>query len=245
MKALILAAGFGTRLRPLTDEIPKPLVQIGSLTFLERAVSYLKNFGVQEIAANSHYLAEKLENFIKQKKDWGLPIKIFFEPEILGVGGAIKNAANFLKDSDPFVVFNADILTDIDLNLAFNFFKKSQSLVTLLVNNRKTQRPLLVDKNNCLVGHLDKTTNVQRLVAIDYKKPLKEVGFTGIHIVSSKIFDWMPKNNKFGVVDFYLDLVAQAQLINVLEFNEAYWQDVGTFERLKQAQADMRSGIIK
>ncbi len=245
MKALILAAGFGTRLRPLTDTIPKPLVQIGSLTFLERAINYLKNFGVQEIAINSHYLAEKLENFIKQKKDWGVPIKIFFEPEISGVGGAIKNAANFLKDSDPFIVFNADILTDIDLNLAFNFFKKSQSLATLLVNNRKTQRPLLVDKNNYLVGHLDKTTKVQKLAVTNYEKPLKEVGFTGIHIVSPKIFDLMPKSAKFSVVDFYLDLVIQAHLINVLEFNEAYWQDVGTFERLKQTEADIRSGKIK
>ena len=245
MKALILAAGFGTRLRPLTDEIPKALVQVGSLTLLERAVDYLKKNGVEEIALNSHSLADKIEFFVRNKKDWGLLIKIFFEPEILGVGGAIKNAADFLKDSEPFIVFNADILTDIDLNFALNFFQNSQALVTLLVNNRETARPLLVDKNNYLVGHLDKTTNVKRLVATSYEKPLKEVGFTGIHIVSPKIFTLMPKNDKFGVVDFYLDLVAHAQLINVMEFNAAYWRDVGTFERLKQAQADIRSGIIK
>ena len=237
MKALILAAGFGMRLQPLTQKTPKALLQIGDLTLLERAVFYLRKNGIKEIAVNAYYLAGQVIDFLNSRKDLKIK-KIFFERELLDTGGAIKNAQNFLKDSKPFVVFNVDILTNINLLPALEFKNSSSALATLLVSNRTTSRPFLVTKNGQLVGHFDKKNNLKRVATKNFTGALKEVGFLGIHLVSPKIFSLMPEENKFSSVDLYLDLVAQGELINVFEANDCYWQDIGTIKRLQQARLD-------
>ncbi len=243
MKALILAAGLGTRLRPLTEKNPKALIKVGSLTLLERAVFYLQKNGIKDMAINVHYLAPQIVGFIAKNPQLNIKF-IFEEKEILETGGAIKNAESFLKDSEPFVVFNVDVLTNANLNLALAFHKKNQALATLLVNNRNTARPFLVDASGNLAGHFDKKNNLKRIVLKKYQTPLREVGFMGIHIISPKIFELMPEDNCFSVVDLYLGLLAKGYLINVFEFNKAYWQDVGTVERWQQAENDLKNGLI-
>ncbi|HPI67236.1 MAG TPA: sugar phosphate nucleotidyltransferase [bacterium] len=243
MKALILAAGLGTRLQPLTITTPKALLKVGDLTLLERAIFYLRKNGVKEIAVNSHYLANQITDFLTQKKDLNI-CQTFFEHELLDTGGAIKNAQFFLKDSNPFIIFNADILTNINLLPALEFQKSSSALATLLVNNRITSRPFLVAPGGRLIGHFDKKNNLKRIVAKNFTGTPKEVGFLGIHLVSPKIFSLMPQENKFSSVDLYLNLVAQGKLINVFEVDDYYWQDIGTVERLQQAELDWQKGKI-
>lgn len=242
MRALILAAGLGTRLRPLTKDIPKALLRVGDLTLLERAIFYLEKNGVKEIALNSHYLANKITDFLSQRKDLKIQ-QVFFENELLDTGGAIKNAKNFLCDSEPFIVFNADILTNIDLRAVINKHKKTNALATLLANNRPTSRPLLVDNNCRLIGHWDKKNNLKKLSVNSFSSLFKEVGFLGIHIISPKIFSLMPELDKFGVVDWYLDLVNRCETILVEEQNEAYWIDVGTMSSLQKAENYLKNGL--
>ena len=175
MKAIILAAGFGTRLKPLTDTTPKALLQVGSLSMLERAIFYLARQGVAEIIVNSHYLAKQVENFVSDNwKRWPVKVKIIFETEILDTGGAIKNAKSFLSDSDPFIVFNVDILTNLDLRKEIIKHNQSGAVATLIVNNRTTNRPLLIDQNGRLAGHLNKSANERILVKGTQDEHLRE-----------------------------------------------------------------------
>jgi NDP-sugar pyrophosphorylase family protein len=232
MRALILAAGFGTRLQPITNKIPKALVEIKGKTLLERAILYLQKNNVKEILVNTHHFSEQIEKFLKDTK-FDIPIKTIFEPEILDTGGAIKNAQTFLQDSDPFLVYNVDIVTDLNLKTAIDFHVENNNLATLLVKNRSTQRPFVVDSNNLIIGHKNLTRDEKRIVKKDFQEPLRDTGFLGIHILSSRIFEFMPQENVFGVTPFYLNLIKDHKSINVFDCNDCFWEDVGSLDKLK------------
>ncbi|MFH1457223.1 MAG: sugar phosphate nucleotidyltransferase [Patescibacteria group bacterium] len=229
MRALILAAGFGTRLKPITDKIPKALVKIKGKTLIERSILYLQKHGIKEILINTHHLAEQIENFLKDN-NFNIPINTIFEPKILDTGGAIKNTQNFFQNSMSFVVYNVDVVTDLNLKRAIDFHKKNKNLATLLVKTRQTKRPFIIDKTGLLVGHKDKG---------NFLNKGREVGFLGIHILSPKIFDLMPKENKFGITQFYLDLIKTGLKINTFEVQNCYWADAGSLDRIKEIQVGL------
>ncbi|MFH1610397.1 MAG: sugar phosphate nucleotidyltransferase [Patescibacteria group bacterium] len=233
MRALILAAGFGTRLQPITNKIPKALVEIKGKTFLERAILYLQRNHIEEILINTHHFAEQIQNFLKNKK-FGIPVRTIFESEILDTGGAIKNTKYFLQNSDPFVVYNVDVITDLNLKPAIDFHKKNNNLATLLVKERPTQRPFIVDANNLIVGHKNLKLNETRMIKKDFQKSLHDVGFLGIHILSPNIFNLMPQENVFGATPFYLDLIEKGQDINIFDCGDCFWEDVGSLEKIIQ-----------
>ncbi len=227
MRALILAAGFGKKLRPLTNHTPKPLIKVGNTPVLERAVEYLKKYGVNEFMVNTHHLADKIESFIKTNpklKD----LNILYEKEILDTGGAIKNAGKFLKDSNPSVIFNADIVSEIDLNPAIEQHKKQKNLVTLIVQERRTKNPLFFDKNGLLID--------QRKFNEKARKKYIAKGFSCVHIVDRKLYELFPEQDIFKIFDFYFDLVNQGYKIGMYEAPpNSVWFDIGTPEKLKQA----------
>ena len=229
MKALIFAAGLGTRLKELTQHTPKALVKVGGITLLERAVLKLKQAGVNEIIINAHHFAEQIISFVSQH-DFGVKIHISLEKEtLLDTGGGLKHAAHFF-DKSPFIIYNVDVISDIDLQKMYNFHCGQHAMATLAVRNRETQRYLLFDKNLQLCGKENLKTNEKNLIPnIPENTHLQRFAFSGIHIVSPEIFAFMPEKEVFSITELYLS-VAQSQKIIAYLHNEDFWADMGKIE---------------
>jgi len=233
MKAMILAAGLGTRLQPLTNDVPKALIKIENKTLLEIVIERLKLFGFDEIIINIHHQAEKIINFLIQKDNFNIKIKTLFEKELLGTGGGLKKAQWFFSDKKPFLVHNVDILSNFDLNTLIQEHIYSKSLVTLAIQKRETNRYLIFDKKNNLVGWKNLKTNEEKII----KKTKKQLlfGFSGIHILNYEIFSLMPEKECFSITDFYLDLVKKYP-IKGFDYSNFLWLDVGKIESLPLAE---------
>ncbi len=236
-KALILAAGLGTRLRPLTDTMPKALVSYQGVPLLERVILRLKGAGVSHIVINIHHFADQIEEFVSAHDSFGVEIAFSDERDLLrDTGGAIKHAEKLLTrdfedcpSMSPFVVHNVDIVSDVDLKWFFNGYREEVSPALLLVNYRKTSRYLLFDKNLNLRGWTNETTGemkggISAADLHDYRK----FAFSGIHILSGGLFDIMHQwPEKFSIIDFYLS-VAEHYSVQGCEAPEGtYLLDVG------------------
>jgi len=224
-KAMILAAGFGTRLKPLTLDTPKALVLYKGIPLINHVIKKLVSSGIDEIVINTHYFSEQIEKYFEEN-DFGIKIYLSKEEEILGTGGGIKNARNFLEDADSFLVYNTDVVSDIDILDMYLDHIHSSAFVTLAVNERTASRPLLFDKNKKLRGYAygDEIISTEGLGNSVAKK-----GFCGIHILSSGIFDFFPKENKFDIIPVYLNLAKQ-KLIRYYDIGDTYWKDLGKYE---------------
>jgi NDP-sugar pyrophosphorylase family protein len=235
MKAMILAAGLGTRLQPITNEIPKALVRLGDKNLLEYAILRLKKFGVSEIIINVHHYAEQIIEYLKGAHYSNITIELSMEDKLLDTGGGLKKAAWFLKDSDPFFVLNVDVITDIDLKKMADYHKRYGGVATLAVRTRKTKRFLLFDEEYHLIGWKSEAAGKQILVKEEAKFILP-FSFMGIHAISPKIFDHMPDKNVFSVIDWYIDLAKQGEIIKAFRSNSSLWFDVGRLGNLKTLQ---------
>lgn len=228
---MILAAGLGTRLRPLTDNTPKALVEIGGYTMLELAVKYLKKHGIDDIIVNVHHLANKIVRYIKANNYFD--IKISFSDErcqLLDTGGAIKKASDFLKNEEPFLLMAVDVLTNLDIKIMLEFHKSRNSLVTLAVKKRDTSRSLLFDANMKLVGWKDnKTKEVKGTYA---ETALSALGFSGIHIIEPEIFRQIEEEGAFSVIDLYLRLM-EIEPIHGFRHDNDIWLEFGRLERIE------------
>jgi len=233
MKSLILAAGLGTRLRPLTNKIPKALIKIKEKTLLELVVERLKKFGFNEVIINVHHLGDEIVEFVKRKNNFGIKIDFSREEEILGTGGGLKKAEWFLNGDSPFLVHNVDVLSDIDLGEMYQSHLNSGFLSTLAVKKRETNRYLLFNKENCLVGWENKKTGEIKIVK--KSEGLKHLAFSGIQVVSPEIFELMPKKDNFSIIDLYLDLASEHK-IGLFEHPQNFWIDVGKKETLDEAR---------
>ncbi|MCR9285841.1 MAG: nucleotidyltransferase family protein [Bacteroidetes bacterium] len=235
MKAMIFAAGLGTRLRPLTNDRPKALVEINGKPLLEIAIRRLKYFGFQEIIINIHHFGELILDFLKKNNDFGITIEISDERDLLlETGGGLKKATSFFDDGMPFLVCNADILTNLNLKELYDFHLKNNPLATLAVRNRKTSRYLLFnEKNKELVGWENQKTGEVR-----WSKPSKEIvhwAFSGIHVIDPKIFELMPNQTIFSIIEVYLSAAKEHSILGFLHDNNI-WLDVGKPESLAKAQ---------
>ena len=235
MKAMIFAAGLGTRLLEETSDKPKALVKIGGKTLLQRAIEKLKNEGADEIVVNVHHFAERVIHFLSEN-DFGIPVRISDESgKLLETGGGLKKAAHFFDDNSPVIIYNVDILSNINIKKLVAEHQKSGALATLVVRNRTTQRYLKFDNEKRLVGWLNKKTGDTRIsVAKNFNESV-EMAFSGIHIVQPELFKLMPAEERFPIINFYLEL-AKTHLIKGYFDDSDLWMDVGKPEQLEEAR---------
>lgn len=234
MKALILAAGLGTRLKPLTNNKPKALVEINGKTLLQLAIERLRRQGFGDIIVNVHHFAQDVIDYLKSNNNFGADIAISDERDLLlDTGGGIKNASWFFDCGEPFLVHNVDIVTDIDLRKLFQTHVESKVLVTLAVRERETSRYLLFDKNNTLCGWKNIKTG-EEIITRTSDGELQQFAFSGIQIMDPSIFNYMPDEKVFSVIDLFLSLVPN-YLIKAFPHTQSFWMDVGKKDNLQEA----------
>ena len=238
LKAIILAAGLGTRLKTLTSDKPKALVEFRGRTLLENAIEYLKKFGVTDIVINVHHFADLVIDFVNSKNQFGINIIISDERDLLlDTGGGILKASKYLVGNDPFVVYNVDIITDMNLDDVLETHLKSSSLATLCVRDRITSRYLLFNKSNILVGW----KNIKSGELITARPELEKAvsfAFSGIHIISPSIFDYISHEGKFSIIDVYLQL-AKNHDMSAYNHTDSVWFDMGKFEDMERAEKEI------
>lgn len=229
---MILAAGLGTRLRPLTEKIPKALVEIQDFSLLELMIRKLKYHGFNEIIVNVHHFADQIINFIEYNDHFNIRIEISDErDQLLDTGGAVKKASWFFGDL-PFLLINVDVITDLDFNRLYEFHKQSALLATLAVRNRESGRYLLFNEDGFLCGWENIKTKDQIICNENYQV-LNELAFSGIHVISPEIFDLMHENGKFPIIDVYLRLAKQHEIKGYLH-NSGYWADAGSPQKVDE-----------
>ena len=233
MKAMIFAAGLGTRLKTLTAQKPKALVECNGHTLLEYAIRNVKHAGFDEIVVNVHHFAEQIISFI-QSNDFGIPITISDESnELLDTGGGLLKAKEFLTGDEPFLVCNVDILCSIDFKKMIDYHIKNNALVTLAVSDRITSRYLLFDSENQLCAWENRKTQEQKIVR--QREHYTPLAFSGIQIISPKIFDFITESGKFAIMDLYLRLAANHPII-AYDHTGDFWLDVGKFEEFESIE---------
>ena len=235
MKAMIFAAGLGTRLQEETSDKPKALVKIGSKPLLQHAIEKLKSEGISEIVVNVHHFSEQVISFLNGR-NFGLPVHISNESEkLLDTGGGLKKAAELLKGNDPIVIYNVDILSNLNLQKVIENHQKSGALVTLVVRKRETQRYLKFDAEQRLVGWLNKKTGKTKVSVPENFSQATEMAYSGIHIIQPRIFDLMPTEERFPIFNLYLELAKNYLLKGYFDDSEL-WMDVGKPGQLEEAR---------
>ena len=235
MKALILAAGLGTRLQPITQHTPKALAIINDITLLEILIKRLKRFGIEEIIINIHHFADQIVDFVEEHKQFGININFSDERDkLLDTGGGIKNAEWFLNDGNPFLVHNVDVISTIDLNDFADHHKKYGYLATLAVRKRKTSRYFLFNDKEVLCGWKNIYTGKQ--IITNQSPIIHPLAFSGIHIISPEIFNLIDRTGRFSIVDEYLRLSDNYKICSYRHDNTE-WLDLGSVEDLKKAES--------
>jgi MurNAc alpha-1-phosphate uridylyltransferase len=230
MKGMILAAGLGTRLKPFTDKHPKALAPVNGKTLLQRNVEWLHAAGITDVIVNVHHFASQITDIIHENKGWGSHIVISDETdEVLETGGGLKKAAAFFDAGTPFVLMNADILTDLNLHDMISAHEQNGSLATLAVRDRETSRYLLFDDHHLLCGWRNEKTGEQKGLSGNKK------AFSGIHIISPKIFSLIREEGKFSMIDLYLRL-SDTQKIAAFDHSETKFIDVGKPGSIEKAE---------
>jgi MurNAc alpha-1-phosphate uridylyltransferase len=231
MKAMILAAGIGTRLRPLTLEKPKSLVEVQGISLLEHTIRYLKYFGVNEIVINVHHFADQIEQFIRDKHSFGLRISLSDEREaLLDTGGGLINAAWFFDDKKPFFLIASDVITDLDLAALYDYHLHQNPLVTLAVKHRPSSREFLFDADHRLCGWHNNVTGETKW-AKEIADPLK-IAFSTAHVIDPRLFGLVTETGAFSLTDLYLRLAAENVILG-FEHNETDWFEFGRIENLE------------
>ncbi|HBA59587.1 MAG TPA: hypothetical protein DCZ92_01945 [Elusimicrobia bacterium] len=224
MKAIVFAAGLGTRLRPLTDNIPKALVDIGGATMLEAVINKLAAAGVGELVVNTHHFHEKIAEYLGSKNNFGLKIELSREEAFpLETGGGLKKAAAFFSDGKPFFAYNSDVYSEIDLAALYSAHLTSGALATLAARERPSKRRLLFDADLILNGREGETA----------QPGLKPLAFSGIQVLSPEIFGKMTEEGVFSITPVYLRLAAAGEKIKGFEDSSPFWCDIGDLERLE------------
>lgn len=243
MKAMVLAAGLGTRLRPLTSERPKALVEINGRTLLQITLNRLRESGVTEVIINAHHFADQITEYLEAHKTFGLHVEVSREEELLDTGGGLKKAAHFFAGTDePFLLHNVDVVSTIDLRKMMDFHIQRGALATLALRERKTSRYLLFDEEMLLCGRRNGEHGESEIARP--ARSTQALAFSGIHIVSPRLFTIMKSEGAFSIIAAYLEAAAQGEKIVGFLTDEYYWRDLGTAEHLKSAAEDLRSGFV-
>lgn len=228
---MILAAGLGTRLKPITDTKPKALVEVGGITMLEITIRYLKKYGVDRIVINLHHFPEQIKDFLQRKNNFGLEILFSDESNaLLDTGGAIKKACPFFDQQSPFILIAVDILTNIDLVAMMEYHKNNKPLVTLAVKDRPTSRSLLFNDSLQLEGWRNNQTG--QLKGVNSDMNLTPLGFSVVHIIEPAIFDLIEEEGAFSIIDLYLRLMVNHKILGFRQ-DESVWLEFGRIETIR------------
>lgn len=229
MKAMILAAGKGTRLGKITETIPKALVEINGKSALRLAVEKCSSSGFTEIIVNVHHFAGLVEEEISHLNKSGFNVTVSDESqELLETGGGLYKARGFFGEG-PFLLYNMDIVTDLDINKLYQFHLRKKGLATLAVRKRPGNRFFLTDKDGILCGWINKATG-EKILTVEEDTGLTEIAFSGIHIIEPEIFRYM-EEGIYSMTAVYLQLASDHK-INTFNHNDGYWFDIGTPESL-------------
>ena len=246
MKAMVLAAGLGTRLKPLTNDRPKALVEVAGRTLLEITLTRLRTFGIHEVIVNVHHFGDMIENYLKTNNNFGLQIEISREDELLlDTGGGLKKAARFFQQGlpeEPFILHNVDVISNIDFGEMLKFHETEKALATLAVQDRESTRYLLFDESLELCGRQSGRNGKQELVRPS--KKLLPLAFSGIHVISPRFLTKMSEDGVFSIIDTYLRAAQQGEKILGFRADRFYWRDLGRPESVAQAAADIGSKRI-
>lgn len=232
MKAMLFAAGLGTRLKPFTDKHPKALAEVNGRTLLEHNIRYLQQYGIYDVVVNVHHFADQIEKVLNDNDCFGSNVVISDErDEVLETGGGLKKAAHHFKDEEAFVVMNVDVLTTLQLDKLVNAHLSSDAIATLAVMKRDSSRHLLFNDFTQLCGWCNNKTGEEKIAfESDTKEPF---AFSGIQVVSPKILE-MPFEGKFSIIDVYLHF-AKDHIINGYDHSDDTFLDVGKPESIKKA----------
>jgi NDP-sugar pyrophosphorylase family protein len=263
MKAMILAAGLGTRLRPLTNDRPKALVEVAGRTLLEITLSRLRSFGVREVIVNVHHFADMVVEYLKKHGNFGMRIEVSREDVLLDTGGGLKKAAWFFlqraaSPEEAFLLHNVDVISTIDLGRMVQFHAEHSALATLAVQDRETSRYLLFDPQHQLCGRragrhgkpeLLRTSSQlqsqsQPQSQSQLQSQMQALAFSGVHVISPRLLSLMTEQGAFSIVDTYLRLAAQGEKILAFRADEFYWRDLGKPENVAQAARDLKEKIV-
>jgi mannose-1-phosphate guanylyltransferase len=247
MKAMVLAAGLGTRLRPLTNDRPKALVEVGGRTLLEITLARLRAVGVREVIVNVHHFADKVISFLKAHDNFGMRIEVSREDVLLDTGGGLKKAGwFFLEKSDsadePFILHNVDVVSTIDLERMVQLHKESGSLATLAVQQRDSSRQLIFDEQMQLCGRRAGRDRQSEMVRAAQQP--QSLAFSGIHVISPRLLPLMKEEGVFSIIDSYLRLAGGGEKIAAFRADEYYWRDLGKPKDLEQASRDMEQRVF-
>lgn len=233
MKALIFAAGKGTRLKPFTDHHPKAMARVNGIPLLERNIKYLQSFGINDFVINVHHFGQQIVDFLKENNNFNAKIEISDEhAELLETGGGLVFARRFLDFGEDFLIMNADILTDMNITDFVNYHQKNKDFATLAVSDRNSSRKLLFNEDMILRGWMNVQSGEQRLA--EFNKGFKALAFSGIHCINPEIFNKIKRTGKFSIMEEYLDLML-TEKIHGYEHN-ARLVDVGRPESVLEAE---------
>jgi NDP-sugar pyrophosphorylase family protein len=248
---MVLAAGLGTRLRPLTDDRPKALVEVGGRTLLEITLARLRTFGIHDVIVNVHHFADKVISFLRERENFGMHIEVSREDVLLDTGGGLKKAGWFFVEhsdspgrekDEPFLLHNVDVVSTIDLQRMVQFHRDNKALATLAVQQRETSRYLLFDEQLQLCG---------RRVGRDAKPEIVRTApkteasaFSGIHVISPRLLTLMKEEGVFSIIDTYLRLAGTGEKIIAFRADDYYWRDLGKPADLQQAARDLEQGVF-
>jgi NDP-sugar pyrophosphorylase family protein len=247
MKAMVLAAGLGTRLRPLTDDRPKALVEVAGRTLLEITLTRLKSFGVSEAIVNVHHFSDMVIAYLKANDNFRMRIELSREDVLLDTGGGLKKAAWFFRESsgngeEAFLLHNVDVLSSIDLAAMLRSHMESQSLVTIAVQKRHSSRQLLFHEHGILCGRIAGRERDQEIVRPS--RQVEPLAFCGLHVVSPRLFALMTEDGAFSIIDTYLRLASQGEKISAFRADQYYWRDLGKLESLRMAAKDLTESVL-
>lgn len=234
-KAMILAAGLGTRLKPFTDKHPKALALVNGKSLLQRNIEYLQQYGIRNIVLNTHHFAEQIEEAIISNEGWNSDVIISYEKDVLETGGALQFASHLLESEENFVLMNADVLTNLPLDKMISQHLANKPLATLAVSNRSTSRYFLFTDDNELCGWRNIKTGEVKIAK--ESSSYHEKAFSGIHVINHRIFELMHSfSGKFSIVDVYLKLAA-TQSIQGFAHDDYLFTDVGKLESIIVAES--------
>lgn len=234
MYAIIFSAGLGTRLRPLTNNKPKALVELNGKPLLWHAIQKLSDSGISQIIVNVHHFSEQIIAYLSANK-FDIPIHISDESDmLLDTGGAIKNAQSFLQQSENFIAYNVDVISTVNISDIIKSHENSDALATLVVRDRKTSRYLLFDQEKHLTGWENINTGEQKISRNTFAKS-NAYAFSGIQVISSEIFNYIEEDGKFSIIDLYLRLAKQ-HTVNCYIDHSDFWLDLGKPGQIELAE---------
>jgi NDP-sugar pyrophosphorylase family protein len=248
MKAMILAAGLGTRLRPFTNDRPKALVEVGGRTLLQITLARLRLFGVEEVIVNAHHFAGMMVDYLKANNNFGMKVEVSREEDLLDTGGGLKNAAHFFSASllEPFILHNVDVLSSIDLGEMVRFHRENDALATLAVQQRASSRQLLFDEKGQLCerrsGGIEEIIDPRSQNRDRGHPNLTALAFSGIHVLSPRIFSKLEEEGAFSIISAYLRLAAEGEKIIAFRADGSSWRDLGKPESIRQAEEEIVRG---